>query len=233
MKAAAIFIPLALFLLPTFATVAISISSNMRGKGDEISRPISRRKSKNLITLIYVHMFVIFPASVGWSAYVFTGLIWLSVLYFFIFALPVPILIMVFKSLGGMPKPPPGGWPDAKTKLEAFARWRDERQKRTDAEQEQRYKETESIVLGIFSKRGLGIILILFGLFMIVGAVGDMCSPPSDLPLRANISILIFVGILPLAGGIALCVRDRKKWRKPKAKQQEQQNPPPSQSHVP
>ena len=123
-----------------------------------------------------------------------------------------------------MPKPPPGGWPDEKARLDAIAKWQEERQKRTDAEQEQRYKETESIVLGIFSKRGLrliaGIILILFGLFMIVGAVGDMCSPPSGLPLAANIAILIFAGILPLAGGIALCVRDVKKRRKPKAKYQ-------------
>lgn len=64
----------------------------------------------------------------------------------------------------------------------------------------------------------IGIILSLFGIVMIVLAVGDMSSSPSDLPLAANIAIMIFVGILPLAGGIALCVHDVKQRRKLKAK---------------
>jgi hypothetical protein len=231
-------------------------------------------------------MFVIFPASVGWSAYVFTGHIWLSVVYFLIWpSLLAPITIIMFKARRGMPKPPPGGWPDEKARLDVIAKWQEERQKRTDAEQEQRYKETESIVLGLFHKRGwlfyvrwiagiilsvwgsaitivalwyiitpgpndslgtsilviivlgilpltggialcafagkrwlIGIILSLFGIAMVVLAVGDMSSSPSDLPLAANIAIMIFVGILPLAGGIALCVHDIKKRRKLKAK---------------
>ena len=160
-------------------------------------------------------------------------------------------------------------------------------QKRIDAEQEQRYKETEPIVLGLFRKRRwqfyvrwiigiilsiwgfavtivalwytiapgptdslgtsifvmivlgilpfiggialcalagkrwiIGIILSLFGIVMIVLAVGDMSSSPSDLPLAANIAIMIFVGILPLAGGIALCIHDVKKRRRSKIKYQ-------------
>ena len=223
MKIAAILVPVALFLIWSFAGMAISASNTKRSKGEENTRPIPRKDSKRLV-IIYVLIFLIFSISVAWSAYVFTGRIWLSVLFFLIWSLPVPIAIFLARLK--MPKPPPGGWPDEKARLDAFAKWRDERQKRTDAEQEQRYKETESIVLGLFSKRGrlfcvrliAWLILIPFGVLMIVCAVGDMSSPPSDFPLAANIAIMIFAGILPLAGGIALCVFDVKKWRKPKAK---------------
>ncbi len=233
MKIAAILVPVALFLIMSFAGMAISLSHAKRGRGIESSRPIPRKDSKRLVISMYLLMFVILPASVAWSAYVFTGLIWLSVLFFLLWSLPV--LIVIFLVRRWMPKPPPGGWPDEKTRLDAIAKWNDARykhidaqEKRRDAEQEQKYQELESLLLHFPFKRVwssyarlfTGVMLSLFGLAVITNGVIEITNPASESSLATNIILTVFLGILPLAGGIALCVFDVKKWRKPNRKHQ-------------
>ena len=220
MKIAAILVPVALFLIWSFAGMAISASNTKRSKGEECTRPIPRKDSKRLVISMYLLMFVIFTASVAWSAYVFTRLIWLSVLFFLIW--PLLVLVPILLARRRMPKTPPGGWPDEKARLDAFAKWREERQKQTH-------------------KRGwlfyirwlIGIILSVWGSAITVVALWSIIAPGPDDSLGTSIFVMLVLGILPLAIGIVLCIFAGKKWIKPKAKHQEKQNPPPSPPHTP
>jgi hypothetical protein len=279
MKIAAILVTLALFLLPTFTHAGYIVWLGLQGKEDKLSKPLSKSSRKKFFIAVFVYLLVILPISISWALYVFTSDIWSCAIVYFFWVIIIAILVLIQRHMSStLPKPPEGRWPDEKTRLDAIAKWR-------DTVQEQRYKETESIVLG---RRGwrfyaqwiigiilaiwgsaitivalwsiiapgpddslgtsisvmiiigilpltggialcrygwgnwiIGIILSLFSIAMIALAVGDMISTPPYLPLAANIALLLFTGILPLAGGIALCVHDVKKRRKLKVKQSE------------
>jgi hypothetical protein len=64
----------------------------------------------------------------------------------------------------------------------------------------------------------IGIILSLFGFIMFVGALLLITKGESKYPLSTYIIEMVFLGLLPLAGGIVLCVFSAKKWGKAKVK---------------
>jgi len=66
----------------------------------------------------------------------------------------------------------------------------------------------------------IGIILSLFGFLMVTGVLIGITNGDPEYSLASKIVSMIFLGIVPLAGGIVLCIFAAKKWRKAKVKQQ-------------
>jgi hypothetical protein len=66
----------------------------------------------------------------------------------------------------------------------------------------------------------IGIILSLFGLIVIAGTTLDMVDPAAKYSISEYAIAMAVFGIVPLAGGIALCVFHARKRRRAKLQQQ-------------
>ena len=66
----------------------------------------------------------------------------------------------------------------------------------------------------------IGVILSLFGLIVIAGTAMNMVAPAAKYSTSDYAIAMVIFGILPLAGGIALCVFAFKKFGKSKVKLQ-------------
>ena len=123
MKLAAVLVPAALLVLPTFLGAAMVIGHALRGDYDYGTRPVtvSRARKFRLLALLY---FVAFLASIGWAVYVFTH----TLLHLLLFALCVAALAVpstiAYRSAAKLPKPPVDGFPDDRARLE----WENKRQ---------------------------------------------------------------------------------------------------------
>jgi len=121
MKIAAILIPLAIFLIPTIMQVVMAIRYGTKGKDPfKNSHPMTANKRKKLITFVYVYMCAL-VASISWAVYVFSSNFWLSISIGLAGIAIVSItLSMGTRKASKLPTPPPEGYPDSKTELDAL-----------------------------------------------------------------------------------------------------------------
>ncbi len=121
MKLAAIFIPLTLFLLPTIIEVYIALRHGAKEMDPFKSfRKLTAERRKKFMALFCLY-WCVFAASISWAAYVFSNNIWLSVLIGLIWIAPISIAMLTgTRRATKLSEPPPEGYPDSKTELDAL-----------------------------------------------------------------------------------------------------------------